>query len=208
MKKRKKVLGFSLVEILIAIVVIGILVGLSIVAGASAQEKARLTTAGTALEDYKSAFTSSVLQHPGAIDYRADAWLEAEDSGETYTTKSGLEKLVKYMNASLEDRLKFSWDDELKAYVSAGDDPWGGKYILTEYPEGATESYFNPIENSSALYCSIWATGRDETITSDKTICDKCVGFGIRFKDGVVTHWYHGVNGEELPYTDCTIPMG
>lgn len=205
--KKKKRTGFSLVELLVAILVVGILIGLSLVAGSSAQDKARVSTASSVLNEYKSVFTSCVLQHPGAIDYRADAWQEALDNGTEYSTKEGLAELVTYMNKELEARLKLTWNEELKAYTAEGDDPWGGYYILTEYPESDTQSFYDPIANPSSLYCSFWATGRDDSLISNHEVTDNCIGVGLSLKDGIVTHWYHGFEDGELSFLDTTIPM-
>lgn len=197
--------GFSLVELLIAVVVLAILTGLVLNSGSAAQRKARITTAMTALENYNSAFSTVVLNHPGIMMDREDAW---GDDGSSYTTSVAMARLVSSMNELLDNNLKLVPSGaEGGAYRSTATDPWGGYYVLMEYPfpEGNEDGY-DPTTGAgkSAMRCSIWATGIDEGVIVDKKVSKNSVGCGLIYRNGIVSTEYHGVQDTSTayPYTD------
>lgn len=201
MKKQKARKGFSLVELLIAVVVLGILSAIAINTGTTAQKRARVTAALTGLSDYETAFTTAVVTHPGVMGDREEAW---GTDGSSYTANEAFKRLVFYMNESLEADLQLVWNPLTNCFESQKGDPWGGKYTLTEYPlpEGETDGY-DPTTGSGlkAMRVSIWATGNDAGIIAKKVISADSVGVGLTYQGGNVSTHYHGVN-DEYPYTD------
>lgn len=205
-KQKKQCKGFSLVELLIAIVVLGILAGMLINSGVSAQRKARITAAMTVLRDYDAAFSTACLTHPGLMSDRAEAW---GDDGTGYTTKAAMERVVGYMNDSLEPSSQLRWDDTNQRYESVGDDPWGGKFVLTEFPlESDTASGYNPLEvgsvAESAMRLAIWATGVDASIEAEKKVNKVSVGLALEYRNGYTQSYFHGVD-EQYPYIDYIV---
>ncbi len=205
-KQKRKRQGFSLVELLIAIVVLGILAGMLINSGVSAQRKARVTAAMTVLRDYDAAFSMACLTHPGIMTDREEAW-GADGTG--YTTKAAMERVVTYMNESLEASSQLRWDDTNQRYESVGEDPWGGKFVLTEFPlETETSSGYNPLESGSvaesAMRLAIWATGIDASIEVEKKVSKVSVGLAMEYRNGFTQSYFHGVN-DEYRYTDYIV---
>lgn len=210
--ERKKRKGFSLVELLVAIVVLGILGAITITAGTSAQRRARITSAMTVFDDYKAAFNTAVMDHAGLVNDREDAWNEALNSGLTYSSKEGFARLVANMNRSLSTELKLVWNDTGKYYESTGNDPWGGKYVLLECPsDAATDMYWDPTQpaNKAAMRMSIWCTGIDSDIIIPESgvvkVRDISVGIVIKDEAGDLSYVTHGASDEALPFIDNII---
>lgn len=190
-------------ELLIAIIVLGILVAITVNTGISAQRRARETAAITALGDFQGAFTTACINHPGIMKDRENAW--KADTG--YTTKDGLARLVQYMNESLDAEYAFYWNEEVGCYVSHREDPWGGMYYLTEYPyEDETSDGWDPTTGTgiSALRCSIWVTGNDSSIESTETVGSNSIGIGLSYRAGSVSSQYQGLN-DSSPFTGLKI---
>lgn len=223
--------GFSLVELLIAIVVLGILTMIVVSGGAAAQERARNTAVVTAFTDYRTAFSGTVLSLPGVMKDREEAWGTAEEGtpGADYTAEKSMARLVRNMNERLQPEFRLYWwpstdfdgdgapdDTAPKVWrTQNGSDPWGGYYVLTEYPESTDGSYpsvFDPMSEAgrSAMCICIWATGKDEGIIVDKVVSDDSRGILMQYKGGVVTHAYQGIASADSPGTSflgSTIPM-
>lgn len=186
--------GMTLIEVIVVVIILSLLAGITYGSVSSSQNKARVAAVNTDLQAYKDAFTIACVTKPSLIDDRIAAWTDAT----TYSSEQGLKRLVRYMNEYLDENLAFSWDDELKCYVSRKNDAWGGKYILIEYPyQDSGVNYFDPTApgNEGMLAISIWATGNTDTILEEKTIDKKCLGFGAIFKGGATTVSFHGFDG-------------
>lgn len=205
---KKKRRGFSLIELLIAVVVLGILAAMVVNSGLSAQKKARATAALTALKDYEAAFSTAVMTHPGIMTDREKAW----GDGTGYTTKKAMERVLSYMNESLETDLQLGWNDAATRYESVGEDPWGGKYIITEFPLVAEDATgYNPTEAGSpaeaAMRLAIFATGVDGSIEEDKKVHDGSIGVGLEYRHGYVSSYFQGVS-ESYPFSAKGSPEG
>lgn len=221
MRRKKARKGFSLVELLIAIVVLAIIGGITIVAGTSAQKRARITSAMTVFDNYASAFNTAVMDHPGLVNDRADAWAAslAPSDAVPYSTLGAYSRLVGYMNKSLSDELRLVPSEDKTHYESVGNDPWGGKYVLLEYPEIGGE-VFDPesSSNQATMKISIWCTGLDSDIIPPKSdtpitnydpveIRDYSVGVVLMDRAGDITKETQGSVDEDPPFLGATIPI-
>lgn len=214
MKRQKARKGFSLIELLVAIVVLAILGAITITAGTAAQRRARVTSAMTVFDDYKSAFNTAVMDHPGLVNDREDAWTapDGTGTGTTYTSKASFDRLVGYMNNSLSNDLQLTWNVD-GYYESKGNDPWGGKYVLLEYPGSDRTEYwdFSTFDNKAALRLSIWCTGPDSDIIvpdvtdGNVTVRDHSVGITIQDVSGNISSETHGSTTESKPFLDSKI---
>ena len=94
MRKKQSRKGFSLIELLVAIVVLAILGTITITAGTSAQRRARITSAMTVFSDYRSAFNTAIMDHPGLVNDREELWVgpDGTDTGVMYTSMWSLER--------------------------------------------------------------------------------------------------------------------
>lgn len=197
--------GVSLIELLGVMAVIVVLAGIAMGGIITAQGRARVTAAATAIDAYRAAFTNACISHPGVVNNRATAW-----SGESsYTSQQGLKKVVAHMNEFLDDELALYWDTELKCYVSMGLDPWNGHYILTEYPElTGTVSYFDPTVpgNQGIMALAIWVGGNTDAVQTTHTISQETYGIGLLFNSGIVTSFMQGFENT-YTYTDYTVRM-
>lgn len=197
--------GMTLVELMGVMVVLTILATVSGSGILKGQEKARVSSALSAIDAYESAFTVAATTHPSIVSSRAKAWADEV----TYTSKDGLGRVAYYMNEILEDQLVLQWDDMLHCYRSAGVDPWGGYYILTEYPisaDGAT-SYWDPTvePGASTFACAIFSTGKDDLLLGDThTVSDDIHGVGLVLTSGLVTSNLHNFN-DQLSFDGWTV---
>lgn len=200
-------LGFSLVELIIAIVVLAILGTITFAAGSSSQKRARITAAMTVLDDYESAFETAMLNHAGIANDRKAEW--TNNSGATgYSSERAFSRLVEEMNKALSADKQFKWDSANKYWVSTGTDPWGGNYLLLEHP---TATYWDAsVEaNKATMSCSIWASGADDNIRTPVdghvTVTTDSVGMAIISKQGTITKETYGdINGPKS-FTGNTI---
>lgn len=180
----KKLKGLTLIELLGVMAVVVIISSIAVGGVVGAQNKAKRTAALTAIDNYTSAFEIACIEHPGLIKDRRAAWPAVG----SYSSEFGLKRLAAYMNMQLDDSLDFTWDDDLGYYVSYGTDPWGGKYILTEYPQkSGVESYYDAsvAPNDEIMCASVWVTGNNDSILESNIISKDCYGVGLFFKDGV-----------------------
>lgn len=214
MRDRKQRKGFSLIELLIAIVVLAILGAITITAGSAAQQRARVTSAMTVFDDYKAAFNTAIMDHPGLVNDREDTWLLPDGSGDgsAYTSVEAFKRLVGYMNKSLSEEQKLVVSADGKYYESVGNDPWGGKYVLLEYPEVNGLTYWDPTTATAkaSMRISIWCTGCDSDIvvpdaTGVSTVRDYSKGIVIVDAAGDITSQTHGASDESIPFLDGKI---
>lgn len=127
-----------------------------------------------------------------------------------YSSNQGLAKIVGFVNEGIGDAYKFTWDDDLKAYVSAKADPWGGKYLLTDYPIKKLADDFYTQEDSTVpvIGVSLWNTS---TRTGDNAyskytpivVSKNDVGSCILYGGGIVQYKYHGF--DSIPFENWII---
>lgn len=200
----KRRVGVSLVELLGVMAVIAILGSIAFGGIISAQEKARVTTAESAIASYENAFLTSCITNPGIVGDR----YKIVEGGGTYNAREGLKRLVQSMNQTLDDSLDFVWDDSAGCYISAGDDPWGGKYILVNYPEAADGSVnytdMSIPSNQTKMAASVWCTGNTDAVMTAKKVTEQCYGVGLLFTDGLGEGVYHGFD-RQTPFSEYTL---
>ena len=210
-KSRK---GFSLIELMIAVVVLGIIGAITVTAGTSAQKRARVTSAMTVFDNYKAAFNTAIMDHPGLVTVQDESY-RAEKGHDTvthnYVPVAAFESLVGYMNRSLSDDLKLELEPGGKYYQSHSEDPWGGKYVMLAYPEDPASSFNqwdfqNDRGNRSTLRLSIWCTGPDsdiivpDTTSGEVEIREISVGLTLVDSAGTLTAVTHGGEDGTMPY--------
>lgn len=182
--------GFTLVEMIGVLVVMGILMVVGIGVGIVGVNNSKYASTEKALDEYRTAFISVCTQYPGVINDRRAAW---GTDGSTYTSAEGLKRLVNYMNSVLDDNRAFKWDDAMKCYVSYGDDPFGGNFILTEYPITITSNYYDlNHRDDKSMEIAIWATGNSEYLSKEQSVSDKDIGILLRYANGDVDIKYTG----------------
>lgn len=197
-KRLKGRAGMTLVELLGVMVVLAILAAIAVGGVMSAQRKARETQILTALDAYKSAFTTSCINYPGMVSDRTKNW---GTDGSTYSTQQALKKVVDRMNDVLDDELRMYWDNTLGYYQSQGFDAFGGRYVLLEYPESAdgATTYYACGEGDPGfgrLGLSVWTTGTTDSVVTDKIVGKDTYGIAMYFTGGLVTSSYQNINGE------------
>lgn len=217
MRKKQSRKGFSLIELLVAIVVLAILGTITITAGTAAQRRARVTSAMTVFSDYRSAFNTAIMDHPGLVNDREELWVgpDGTDTGVMYTSKEAFKRLVGYMNSSLSADLQLVPSADGPYYESKGNDPWGGKYVMLEYPDiPGGLSYYDPTQpHSKATICmSIWCTGVDsDIIIPDEnglvTVRDFSVGIAVMDHAGDLSSETHGSTDVSKPFLGATMRL-
>lgn len=212
-KKHRK--GFSLVELLVAASILSLLGGALLVSGMSAQHKARITSVMTVFDDYSLAFRQACMLHPGIVNDREKAW---GSNGSSYSTSKGMERIVKYMNESLSEQLKLVLSADGKYYESVGNDPWGGKYVLLEYPDTSGlpggKSYYDPttVDSFASMRVSIWCSGANKDITTVdgsgfSSVSEKDVGCTLVNVAGDLSFDTHGLDDSSCPFTGAKIKI-
>lgn len=203
-KRLKLRKGVTLLELLGVMAILAIIASIAVGGILTSQERARVTSAMSSIDAYDNAFATACIINPGIV---GDRYMIIEGGG-TYNSEEGFKRLVKYMNETLDDSLDFHWDDTRKCYVSMGRDPWGGNYILSEYPVGSASGadYSDPsVEaNQAVMACAIWCTGNTDSILVGKTVSKDCYGIGLVFKDGLGSSSYQGFD-DQYNFTDATI---
>lgn len=193
---RRRVVGTTLIELLGVMAVLAILATVAAGGVLFAQEKARISSAETSISAYRDAFISACSAHPGLVGDREAAW---GADGSAYTSERGLQKLVIYMNEYLDGALALSWDPTNRYFKSFGTDPWGGYYILTDFPRvpGGT-NYYDPTVpgNEGIVSASVWVTGNNDSILLDQVVGEKSYGACLVFKDGLGSAVLPGFEGE------------
>lgn len=191
-KKLRRRRGMTMVELLGVMVVIAILAAIAIGGVTSAQGRARDTSAMQALNGYKDAFTTVCVMNPGIITDRGKNWTDST----TYTSENGLKKVVTKMNELLDDELAMHWDVEQKCYVSMGQDPWGGNYILTEYPmdPAGGVNYYDPTAGGKGVMAlSVWCTGNVDFMSAG-VITKDTRGVAMSYIDGIINTVQQGID--------------
>lgn len=206
--KRRK--GFTMLEMLAVMAIFAILMLPNIGNVIKNQEDTRLSVAHTELATYRDAISSAVIFTPAIVGDRSREW---DTDGSTYSSKEAYVRLVRSMNEYLDDKLSLTWDESLKCYRSVGKDPWGGHYVLTEYPEDKRDansanwqSRYDPTQlDTTELSCSIWSTGDSDSILEANEVGENSVGLGLIFTSGLVYETFHGVE-DQYPYSGWTLP--
>lgn len=202
--------GMTLVELLGVMVVLAILAMITIGSITRAIERSRVTKALTAIDGYRSSFLSAVVSHPSVYGDRMSNW----GDGTAYSSKEGLKRAAAFMNDTLDDNLHFYWNQDAGYYETTEKDPWGGTYILTEYPWSAEHpeaDYYDCSKYPGNAYfaCSIWATGNNDALLSDDpTIADDSYGVCLLFADGIVTPKFNGFDTDGSPFEGYKLRYG
>lgn len=166
-KKRKARSGFSLVELLIAVVVLGILSAMVLAAGTASQNKARMSVAQNDLDGIKNAIYQALMSHSDAMKLRDE---KANSIG----------TIISYINAELDDAWQFKPLDGATtsggvAFTSVQKDPWGSPYGLyvytntygTRYASGPATTAGDPSTvpmcgtGDSVLYVVVCSAGKN-----------------------------------------------
>lgn len=193
MKKQLKRKAMNLIELIGVMVVMSILLVIGAVSYNVTINNSKITTAEKALSNYEKTFESICSEYPGVIFDRESAW---GDDGSAYTSKEGLKRLVNLMNERLDDELAFSWDNSLNCYVSIGQDPWGGNYILTEYPITSGYNFYDPtLRDIQSAEISIWASGINNYLITEQKVGKDDIGVALRYAKGDFTVNYYGTKG-------------
>lgn len=154
--------GFSLVELLIAVVVLGILSAMVLAAGTAAQNKARTSVAQNDLDGVKNAIYQALMTHSEVMKFKDD------------NPSNSIAQIIEYVNYELDDAWKFKQLDGATtsggvAYSNVQKDPWGspyGMYIYTNtygtiYPADTTGALCT--SSDSVLYIIVCSAGRNGT---------------------------------------------
>lgn len=132
--------GFSLVELLIAVVVLGILGAMLIAAGTAAQNKARISVASNDIDSARNAIYTALMMNPSVAGY-TDA---------TATATNWDKAVVDLINAELDET--WQWDPIGGTFTGKSGpvaqtrtmrDPWGNPYTLYLYNDTYTECFYN-----------------------------------------------------------------
>lgn len=181
MSKMKK--GYSPVTILFGVLLFTILAASAYGAYSSTNEKVSHGTVETVLKGYVEALTSAYASTPNIVTSRERGVVDG-----VYSTKTGLEYAVKVWNKYLEKDNQFYWDDSIGMYRSVIGDPWGGYYILLEYPyDDVNDERLDPTSDAgkNLLAFTILSTGYVDVMSTSTgtqlTIADKspCVAVSL-----------------------------
>lgn len=151
--------GFSLVELLIAVVVLGILSSMLIAAGTASQSKARMSVAQNDLDSLKNSIYQGMMAHPNIM--------KMKDSEETFKT------VIDYMNSELDDawqleRIGTPVNSGLVAYSRIHRNPWGNPYGVYVFTNDTHTAYLNEKGEAlgaadSCMYIVVASAGRNGT---------------------------------------------
>lgn len=127
--------GFSLVELLIAVVVLGILGAMLIAAGTAAQNKARVSVASNDIDSARNAVYTGLMMNPSLGQYT--------DANTTWK-----KQLVDILNNELDE--SWQWDlingeggaSGAIAQTRTMRDPWKNPYTLFAYTDSFTETFY------------------------------------------------------------------
>lgn len=141
MKKTRK--GFSLIELLIAVVVLGILGAMLLASGSAAQNKARVAVASSDIDAVKGAVYTAFMAKPQMMQYKDDD-----------ATK--IKAIVDNINAELDEGWKFEMFESgiassgAVAYTAIQRDPWDNPYFLYVFTDSFTTTYASGRGDTSA----------------------------------------------------------
>lgn len=194
MKRMRRRRGMTMVELLGVMVVMAILATVAIGGIQAAQKRARDTSAMQSLNGFKDAFTTVCVMNPGIISDRGKNWTDST----SYTSENGLKKIVTKMNELLDDELMMHWDVERKCYVSLGQDPWGGNFILTEYPidPAGVINYYDPTAGGQGVMAiSVWCTGNTD-FEAGNVVTKDSKGVALSYVSGLVNAQTQGIDSQ------------
>ncbi len=166
-KKVRK--GFSLVELLIAVVVLAILGGMLIAAGTAAQNKARVSVAQNDVDSVRNAVYTAFMMKPQVMQY-------------TDKTKNWAQTVVGNINVELDENWQWELLPEIKDSdtISSGPiaqtprmrDPWDNPYTMYIYTDSFTPTYTDDAtaapypalpDSDSVMYVVIASAGPNGT---------------------------------------------
>lgn len=161
--------GFSLVELLIAVVVLGILGAMLIAAGTAAQNKARVSVASNDIDSVRNAVYTAFMMKPQVMQY-------------TDSTPNWARMIVENINTELDENWQWtlledkSADGTTNTNFKSGPiaqtknlrDPWKNPYTMYIYTDSFTQKYTddagNPLPKSdSVVYLVIASAGPNGT---------------------------------------------
>lgn len=168
--------GFSLVELLIAVVVLGILSAMVLAAGTASQNRARVGVAQNDLDSMKNAAYQALMANPKFMKY-------------SDVTPGGISAIIDAINLELDEAWQFTpcgvalpegaTEEQKKAalsslasggvaYTKNQRDPWGSPYSLYVYTDDCTTGYNDatgtPCGNSDSVVTVVIASaGRNGT---------------------------------------------
>ena len=136
MTKARK--GFSLVELLIAVVVLGILGAMLIAAGTAAQNKARISVASNDIDSARNAVYTALMMHPNVAQYTDD-------------TAGWKKNIVDIVNEELDETWQWDLLDTANTGGASGAiaqtrtmrDPWKNPYTMFVYTDSYTTTFFS-----------------------------------------------------------------
>ena len=139
--------GFSLVELLIAVVVLGILGAMLIAAGTAAQNKARVSVASNDIDSVRNAVYTAFMMKPQVMQY-------------TDSTPNWAKNVVDNINTELDENWQWELLDPTNPTPHSGPiaqtprmrDPWNNPYTMYIYTDSYTTKYVD--ENNAALPAS------------------------------------------------------
>ena len=166
LKKARK--GFSLVELLIAVVVLGILGAMLIAAGTAAQNKARVSVASNDIDSVRNAVYTAFMMKPQVMQY-------------TDGTANWAQTVVNNINEELDENWQWELLPEVKNAANGAPssgpiaqtprmrDPWNNPYTMYIYTDSFTTTYRdetgtqNLPESDSVMYVVIASAGPNGT---------------------------------------------
>lgn len=157
---KKKRRAFSLIELIIAVVVLGILSTMLLQAGTASQNKARTGVVQNDLDGLKGSVYQALMAHPNVMKFK--------DNAESF------EKIIGWFNNELDDAWQFSLigspsTSGLIAQTSTAKDPWGNPYGLYIYTNEHNNVYSGDksgtmlTSSDSCAYIVIVSAGRNAT---------------------------------------------
>ena len=168
--------GFSLVELLIAVVVLGILSSMLIAAGTASQNKARMSVAQNDLDSMKNSIYQALMAHPNLMRMQ-----DVTDGVTTDIAQRNFEQLLVYLNAELDDAWQltkvagFNGGSGLAFQTATQKDPWGSPYGVYVYTNAHTTGYMSDdyttggdvnarlTDTDSTMYIVVVSSGRNGT---------------------------------------------